>query len=168
MDDGDVADLAAIDPCFQIRYAKARVALRRQTLHAGLLDRVDDAVGFGTVIAIGLPRMMCLPARADRTARSGISATGAAMWTMSMSGRSSSGVAGIVGLDAERARERVQLLSIVPGDSPQLRFLVFRQCTRETVRRIPVPEAENPHSPSARHASQSASSRRLDKKTLIA
>ena len=43
-----------------------------------------------SVIAIGLPRMMCLPARAALIVSSGMSATGGAMWTMSMSSRASS------------------------------------------------------------------------------
>ena len=74
----------------QIGGAQPHDALERQRSHAGGLDRLDHASAWATVIAIGLPRTMCLPARAAWIVRSWISRTGAAMWTMSTRSRASS------------------------------------------------------------------------------
>ena len=151
MDDGDVADLAAIDAAFRSA-TRNRVlpwAGRHFTPRLSTASTMRSASA--TLIAIGLPRTMCLPARADRTARSAISDDRRGDLHDVDVGSLSSGVVGVVGIDAERRGERVQLLSIVPGHRPQFGLRVFRHRASETVCRVPVSEAENPYTPRARH-----------------
>jgi hypothetical protein len=118
----DLADLALVDPGFQIGEAQPHHSLKRETRDARRLHRVDHAIRLCDVHRHGLPEDDVLPllGASDRQLRE-LRDGSREMDDVDMFLREQLIVAA-VSFDAERAGERIQLRLVVPGRRDQLRL----------------------------------------------